>query len=88
MKLEWKKKWLDDRSGHWYSAKVPYIGWEYIVEDVNCDYWKTGVFLSKTDDHLTKISNKDYKTPKNAMNACENHLTLTAKKFMLWITKE
>jgi hypothetical protein len=50
-KLNWKKKWLDDKSGYFYSAKVPVIGWEYIVDS---DY-KSGVnrgfigglFLSK-----------------------------------------
>lgn len=87
MKLNWKKYWLEDKSGSWYSAKVPIIGWEYIVEDVSDEYWKVGLFLSKTDQEITKISNKDYKTEKAAKDACEKHLTSTAKKFTQWVLK-
>jgi hypothetical protein len=90
-KLNWKKKWLDDKSGYFYSAKVPVIGWEYIVDS---DY-KSGVnrgfigglFLSKYDDELTRVSSKFYKTEEPAMNACEKHLQDTAKKFNEWINK-
>lgn len=87
MKLNWKIYWLEDKSGFWYSAKVPVIGWEYIVEDAANEYWKVGLFLSKTDEEITKISNKDYKTKEAAKNACEKHLTSTAKKFILWTEK-
>jgi hypothetical protein len=87
MKLNWKKHWLEDGSGSWYSAKVPVIGWEYTVEDVSDEYWKSGLFLSKTDQEISKISNKDYKTEKAAKNACEKHLTSIAKRFIQWVEK-
>ena len=90
-KLNWKKKWLDDKSGYFYSAKVPVIGWEYIVDS---DY-KSGVnrgfigglFLSKYDDDITRVSNKFYKTEESAMIACEKHLQDASDKFTKWINK-
>ena len=87
MKLNWKKYWLEDKSGSWYSAKVPIIGWEYIVEDVSDEYWKAGLYLSKTDEEIAKISSKDYKTKEKAMEVCEKHLASTAKKFIMWTQK-
>lgn len=87
MKLKWKKTWLDDRSGYWYSAKVPILNWEYIVEDCGYGVHEAGLYLSKTDSEMAQISNKDYKTEKAAMNACEKHLTSTSKKFILWTQK-
>jgi hypothetical protein len=80
MKPNWKKHWLEDGSGSWYSAKVPVIGWEYIVEDVSDEYWRAGLYLSKSDEEIAKISNKDYKTEKAAKDVCEKHLASTIKK--------
>ena len=90
-KLNWKKNWLDDKSGYWYSAKVPVIGWEYIVDT----HYNTGIdcgfvgclFFSKFDDDATRVSNKFYKTEESAMIACENHLQDTAEKFNKWMNK-
>ena len=82
-KLNWKKKWLDDKSGYWYSAKVPVINWEYIVDT----HYNTGYF-SKFDDDITRISNKFYKTEEAAMIACEKHLQDMAEKFNEWINKK
>jgi hypothetical protein len=91
-KLNWKKKWLDDKSGYWYSAKVPIIGWEYIVDDDYCMGDSTGLvaglYFGKHDDDITKISNKHYKTEKAAMKACEKHLQDTADNFNKWINKK
>lgn len=90
-KLNWKKTWLDDRSGYFYSAKIPIIGWEYIVDN---DYksgidhgFVGGLFFSKYDDDITRISNRFYKTEENAMKACEKHLQDTFEKFSKWINK-
>ena len=87
MKLNWKKKWLDDKSGSWYSAKVTVIGWEYIVEDNTYGGWEVGLYLSKIDSEVAQISSKDYKTKEKAMEVCEKHLTAVAEKFMTWTQK-
>lgn len=84
-KLIWKHKWLDDKSGSWYSAKVPVIGWEYIVEDNRCGDWEVGLYLSKVDSEVAQITKKDFKSKAAAMNACEKHLHATAEKFNAWL---
>jgi len=91
-KLNWKKNWLDDKSGYWYSAKVPVINWEYIVDahyntGIDCGFIG-GLFFGKFDDDITKISKKFYKTEEAAMIACEKHLQDTAEKFVKWINKK
>ena len=85
--LNWKKKLLDDKSGYWYSAKVPIINWEYIIET---EYWGyiAGIFYSKHDDDVTRISSKVYNTEEAAMIACEKHLLNTAEKFNNWLINE
>lgn len=83
-KLTWKHKWLDDKSGSWYSAKVPVLGWEYIVEECY-GVWRIGLYLSNIDSDVTKISKKDYKTSQGAMTACDTHLLTVYKKFNKWI---
>ena len=85
--LNWKKKFLDDKSGYWYSAKVPIINWEYIIET---EYWGyiAGIFYSKHDDDVTRISSKVYNTEEAAMIACEKHLLNTAEKFNNWLINE
>jgi hypothetical protein len=91
-KLNWKKKWLDDKSGYFYSAKVPVIGWEYIVDthyNVGINHgFIGGLFLSKYDDELTRVSSKFYKTEEPAMIACEKHLQDTCDKFTKWINNK
>ena len=87
--LNWKKKFLDDKSGYWYSAKIPIINWEYIVDSDydfgQCRGFIGGLYFSKFDDDITKISKKFYKTEEAAMIACEKHLINTAEKFSNWI---
>jgi len=85
MKLAWKHKWLDDNSGSWYSAKVPVLGWEYIVEDNTCGVWEVGLYLSNIDSDVTRISKKNYKTKNAAMSVCEKHLQVTAERFNKWL---
>ena len=98
-KLIWKKNWLSDKSGYWYSAKVPILNWEYVIDGEPCcvfdnktqdykDYeeFTIGVFLSKIDDDFIKISKKRFRKKETAMVACEKHLQDTAKKFNKWIT--
>jgi hypothetical protein len=91
-KLNWKKKWLDDKSGYWYSTKVPILNWEYIVDEYYYMRDSKGfvgcLFFSKFDDDATRVSNKIYKTEESAMIACEKHLHDTAEKFTKWINKK
>ena len=87
-KLNWKKKWLDDDSGYWFSAKVPVIGWEYVVDIENDQGYIAGVYYSNYVDDITKISKKYYKTEEAAMEDCEKHLLNTAEKFKKWIEKK
>jgi len=98
-RLNWKKKWLDDKSGYWFSAKVPVLGWEYIIDvyemtwarkGVIEDYkesfeFHTGVFFSSKDDDVTKISKKHFKTEEEAKECCEKHLMDIAEKFNKWV---
>ena len=88
MKLKWKHKWLDDKSGSWYSAKVPILGWEYIVEDNTYGEWEVGLYLSNIDSEVAQISSKDYKTKEKAMEVCEKHLHATAQKFNTWFNSK
>ena len=69
--------WCDDKSAHWYSAKVPIIGWEYITDK----YYNVGI----DQGFVAGFSNKFYKTEEAAMKACEKHLQDTAEKFTNWI---
>ncbi len=89
MSLKWKKKWLDDKSGYWYSTKIPVIGWEYIIDVYEEDNnFKTSLFLSKTDSDTIKIGKGDYKTKDAAKKACEKHLQSTFKKFQKALTRK
>lgn len=82
-KLKWKQKWSDDKSGYWFSAKVPFINWEYIV-DVYQEPMEfvPSVFYSAHANDTTPIIEKKYKTKEAAMNACEKHLEKTIQKVL------
>ena len=96
-KLEWKLKWCDDKSGCWYSAKVPILGWEYIIEvEGMYDYekeefveykeYKPQIFYSKFDDDCAHFGKKDlYVKLDSAKAACEKHLKNFAEKFIVWM---
>jgi len=73
-KLTWRQKWNDDKSGYWYSAKIPIIGWEYIIDVYETpEEFTPSIFYSNHDSDTTPIINKTYKTKEGAMNACEKH---------------
>lgn len=86
-KLNWKKKWLEDKSGHWYSAKVPVVNWEYTVDVYGSDYVPS-IFYSKYSDEYAVFPVEKYKTKQAAMNACQKHLEKTYKNFKKWIEKK
>lgn len=98
-KLNWKLKWCDDDSGCWYSAKVPILGWEYIIdvggfydyeieEYVDYKEYEPRIFYSKFDDDCIPFGRKDiYVKLDAAKAACEKHLQDTANKFNKWLNK-
>lgn len=82
-KLKWKLKWNDDRSGYWYSAKVPFINWEYIVDVYQePEEFQPSIFYSQDDNDTTPIGSKSFRKKEGAFNACEKHLEKTVKKFL------
>lgn len=87
IKLKWKKKFLDDKSGSWYAAKVPVLNWEYIVDDYDTSF-TTYLFLGpKEEEEVNIASTKKFKTFEKAMEHCENHLTKTYKDFKKFAEK-
>ena len=97
-KLKWKKKWLSDKSGYWYSAKVPILNWEYIVDgvsDCESDYknqeydkFMVGVFLSYMNDDIVKFTRKKFRKKETAMESCEKHLQDITNKFIKWFNQK
>lgn len=86
-KLKWKQKWCDDKSGYWYSAKVPFINWEYIVDHYAVpEEFTASVFYDICGDD-TPVINKHFKTKEGAMNACEKHLEKMSNKFKTWLSE-
>ena len=60
-KLNWKKRYLNDKSGHWFSAYVKPLNWEYVVETGYCsDRYYCFLFVNKYSDEV-KISKKTFK---------------------------
>jgi hypothetical protein len=92
-KLIWKKLWCDDKSGCWYSAKVPVLGWEYVIDvcetkhikDCKMSYeYKVGLFYSSKNDDVAKISKTSFKTEARAKLHCEKHLLAITERFNKW----
>jgi hypothetical protein len=83
IKLNWKKKYLDDESGYWYSAKIPVLNWEYVV-DVYDDYSTSYLFMGPRVDEL-QISKKKFKTSDLAKKECEKHLAKIYEQFQKFI---
>jgi hypothetical protein len=96
-KLEWKLNWCDDKSGCWYSAKVPVIGWVYNIEVegwydyeneefVERSEYIPGVFYNNLEYDCSPITKKEfYKKLDAAKAACEKHLKDNAEKFNKWL---
>jgi hypothetical protein len=74
--LDWEEKWLDDRSGYWYSATVPILQWEYIVEVMGPASFTCGVFYCQNCCvDMSPCSKKStFKKFGSAVKACEKHL--------------
>jgi hypothetical protein len=90
IKLKWKKKYLSDNSGHWYSAKVNALDWEYTVSDTYYDssLYQASLFISLYSDEINIQPRKKFKTRKKAMQKCEEHLAETYKKLKKFITSK
>ena len=85
-KLNWKKRYLNDKSGHWFSAYVKPLNWEYVVETGYCsDRYYCFLFVNKYSDEEVKISKKTFKKLEDAQKCCEKHLIDTANKLNLLI---
>lgn len=85
LKLNWKKKYLSDKSGFWYEAKVTPISWTYVVEPIyNQDKFGCYLFVNTFADEVEIAKNK-FKTLEAAQKECENHLTKTYKQFQKFI---
>jgi hypothetical protein len=85
IKLNWKKKYLSDKSGFWYEADVRPIGWSYVVEPLyKQDRFGCYLFVNTFADEV-EIVKKKFKTLEAAQRECENHLTKTYKQFQKFI---
>ena len=78
--LNWKKKYLDDNSGHWHEAKVKSINWTYVVDtDYNNGLYGCFLFVNDFADEV-QISKKKYKTLEQAQKICQKHIEGIANK--------
>ena len=78
IKLIWKKKYLDDKSGHWHETKVKAIGWTYVVDtDYNNGLYGCFLYVNNFADEV-KISKKNYKTVEAAQEFCQKHIETIA----------
>ena len=80
--LNWKKKYLDDNSGHWYEAKVKSINWTYVLDsDYKNGLYGCFLFVNDFADEV-QVSKKKYKTLEAAQNFCQKHIEdITNKLF-------
>lgn len=87
LKLKWQKKWLDDKSGFWYSSIIPIIYWEYIIEPSDNSDSFTAYILSSSHEENAFILGEIYKTKESAISACEKHLEKNCDKLLNWLKK-
>jgi hypothetical protein len=86
-KLNWKKKYLGDKSGFWYSAKIKTLNWEYTVDNIyDTDSYECYLFVNTFSDEV-KISKKKYKTVEAAQEFCQKHIEAIATKLPKEILK-
>jgi hypothetical protein len=73
-KLNWKKKYLDDKSGYWHEAKVKTINWTYVVDtDYDNGLYGCFLFVNEFADEVL-LSKKKYKNLEAAQEFCQNHI--------------
>jgi hypothetical protein len=86
--LNWKKKYLSDKSGFWYEAKIKSINWTYVVEvSYNDSFYGCYLFVNDFADEA-EISNKKYKTLEQAQNFCQKHIENITNKLLKEIKNE
>jgi hypothetical protein len=86
-KLNWKKKYLGDKSGFWYSATIKTLNWEYVVDDIyGTDFYNCFLFVNTFVDDV-KISKKNYKTAEAAQEFCQKHIETIATKLQKEMNK-
>ena len=77
-KLNWKKKYLEDKSGYWHEAKVKAVNWTYVVDtDYNTGLYGCFLFVNAFADEVL-ISKKKYKTIEAAQEFCQKHIETIA----------
>ena len=84
IKLNWKKKYLEDKSGYWYSANIPVLNWEYVV-DVYDDHSAPYLFVGPHVDEINICPKKKFKSHEQAQKECEKHLAKTYENFKKFI---
>jgi hypothetical protein len=84
IKLNWKKKYLSDKSGYWYSAKVAIINWEYVVEPCN-ELYSCYLFTGPHVDEINICPKMKFKTVEIGQKKCEEHLAKTYEGFKKFI---
>jgi hypothetical protein len=86
--LNWKKKYLDDRSGYWYEAQIKAINWKYVVESniYGGNLYGCFLFVNEFADEV-QISKKKYKTLEQAQNVCQKHFENITNKLLKEIKK-
>ena len=87
-KLNWKKKYLDDKSGYWYEAKVQSINWTYVIDSNIYDgnFYSCYLWLNSFENEV-QISKKKYKTTEAAQNFCQRHIENITNKLLKEIKK-
>jgi hypothetical protein len=86
-KLNWKKKYLGDKSGYWYESRVKSIDWTYVVDtDYDNGLYGCFLFVSAFADEV-QISKKKYKTLEAAQNFCQDHIVTIASNLQKEIEK-
>jgi hypothetical protein len=87
-KLLWKEKNLDDLNSEWIEAKVPCLGWTYIIDESPKDkHFMCSILLTEQiceEIYLTKAHFSDLN---KAKKFCENHLTKTYIKLQKYFDK-
>lgn len=86
--LNWKKRKTvnEDLPESCWSAKVPAIGWEYVVAtcsdpDESTAYYEPMLFINNAFSAPVKITESKCSSERTAKSICKKHLDNTFKKF-------